>query len=84
MIQARSSTVDFSGLILGFCSAALSYMGFGPEQVSLNLDLARQNIEIIELLVKKTEGNRSDEETELCQEALRDLRQRYVQIVREP
>ena len=84
MLQAQSSIVDFSGLILGFCSAALSYMGYGPEQVSRNLNLARQNIEIIELLIKKTEGNRSPEEDELCQEALRDLRQRFVEVSREP
>ena len=84
MVQAQSATMDFSGLILGFCSAALSYMGYGPEKVSLNLNLARQNIEIIELLVKKTEGNRTPEEDELCQEALRDLRQRFVDITRQP
>ncbi|MCX6129660.1 MAG: DUF1844 domain-containing protein [Proteobacteria bacterium] len=78
MVQVESSTVDFSGLILGFCSAALSYMGFGPEKVSLDLRLAQQNIEIIELLLVKTEGNRTPEEEELCREALRDLRQRYL------
>ena len=43
--------VDFSGLILGFSSAALYYMGLatveGKPAPSKNLPLARQNIDII-------------------------------------
>ncbi len=82
MVQSASSDVDFSGLILGFCSAALSYMGFGPEQVNRNLPLARQNIEIIELLARKTQGNLTPEEDKLCQEVLHDLRIKFVDATR--
>lgn len=82
MMQGSAGEVDFSGLILSFCSAALSYMGFGPEQVTRNLLLARQNIEIIELLAKKTQGNLTPEEDKLCQEVLHDLRLKYVDASR--
>ena len=78
------SEVDFSALVLGFCSAALSYMGFGPEQLSRNLILARQNIEIIELLARKTQGNLSPEEDKLTQEVLHDLRLKFVDATRNP
>ncbi|HYX39427.1 MAG TPA: DUF1844 domain-containing protein [Oligoflexus sp.] len=81
--MANGTEVDFSALILGFCSAALSYMGFGPEKVNRNLMLARQNIEIIELLAKKTAGNLSAEEDKLTQEVLHDLRLKFVDASRE-
>ncbi len=83
MTQDSSSEVDFSALILGFCSAALSYMGFGPEEVRPNLLLARQNIEIIELLARKTQGNLSPEEDKLTQEVLHDLRLKFVDAMRQ-
>lgn len=81
--MANGSDVDFSGLILGFCSAALSYMGFGPEKVNRNLLLAKQNIEIIELLAKKTAGNLTPDEDKLTQEVLHDLRLKFVDASRQ-
>ena len=81
--MTKNSEVDFSGLILGFCSAALSYLGFGPEQVNRNLLLARQNIEIIELLANKTKGNLTPEEEKLIQEVLHDLRLKFVDATRQ-
>jgi hypothetical protein len=81
--MANGSEVDFSGLILGFCSAALSYMGLGPEKVSRNLVLARQNIDILELLASKTKGNLSTDEDKLMQEVLHDLRLKFVEASRQ-
>ena len=70
--------VDFSGLILGFSSAALYYMGAvaANPQESLketNLPLAKQNMRIIKLLADKTKGNLSAEEQSLIQSVLKDL-----------
>lgn len=76
MSEASDNNVDFSGLILGFSSAALSYMGFdmqGSGNGPKNLTLARQNIEIIKLLEKKTKGNLSSQEDELIKSVLNDL-----------
>ena len=76
------NSVDFSGLILGFCSAALSYMGTDPQgsqgRTDKNLVLAKQNIDIIELLRQKTQGNLSADENQMIQQVLTDLRMRYV------
>lgn len=80
--KTQTGEVDFSGLVLGFCSAALSYMGMGPENLGKNLTLARQNIDILSLLQEKTKGNLSDEEKKLLEDVLRDLRLRYVDINR--
>lgn len=83
--QDEESQLDFTGLVLGFCSAALTYMGVsmgGEPGAPKNLALAKQNISIIELLKKKTKGNLSDEEAKLLEQVLTDLRLRYAEAAR--
>ena len=75
--------VDFSQLVLGFSSAALHYLGETHpfEKVDLpvkNLILARQNIDILELLSSKTRGNLLADEEKILAEVLTDLRLKYV------
>ncbi len=76
------NAVEFTGLILGLCSAALSYMGVDPagssSRTDKNLVLAKQNIDIIELLRQKTQGNLTEDEQRLILQVLTDLRMRYV------
>lgn len=80
--KTQAGEVDFSGLVLGFCSAALSYMGLGPEKLGKNLTLAKQNIDILEILAEKTSGNLSAEEQKLLQDVLRDIKLRFVEASR--
>lgn len=79
-----SNPIDFSSLILGFSSAALSYLGYtddGQKKVSqASLDIAAQNIEIISLLKEKTLGNLTAEEAKLTNEILTDLRMKFVEV----
>ena len=72
------NNVEFSGLVLGFCSAALSYMGYGDSSTTENLALAKQNIDILGLLSEKTKGNLSEEEERLLKDALLDLRTKFT------
>ena len=75
--------INYPSLVLGFSSAALAYMGFMPVDdkgtMNVNLDLAKQNIDIISLLQEKTRGNLSDEESQLTDQVLTDLRIKYVE-----
>ncbi len=74
--------VDFSGLILGFSSAALSYLGFGVDGRRggpKSLALAKQNIDIIRLLRDKSDGNLSPEEERLIQDILKDLMFKFAE-----
>lgn len=83
--ETKDNSVDFSGLILGFCSAALSYMGHSSGEmpgVSLNLVLAKQNIEIIEILKAKTKGNLTADEQRLLDQVLTDLRLKFAEAAR--
>lgn len=79
-------TVDFSGLILGFSSAALYYMGECPVEgrpaVPKNLPLARQNIDIMLMLRDKTKGNLSSEEERLLGQLLADLQLKIVEATK--
>jgi hypothetical protein len=79
----QAQSVDFAALILGFSSAALHYMGEavveGRKSGQKNLPLAKQNIEIIELLQAKTKGNLSKDEAELIEQLLHDLRVKFVE-----
>ncbi len=78
-MDSTNAAVDFSGLILGFCSATLSYLGYGDGSVGRNLILARQNIDIIEMLHAKTKGNLNDDEKTLVEEVLIDLKAKFVE-----
>jgi hypothetical protein len=80
---ASPTAVDFSGLILGFSSAALYYLGEntveGRSISSKNLPLAKQNIDIILMLREKTKGNLSADEESLMQQLVADLQLKMVE-----
>ena len=81
--SAYGGKVEFSGLVLGFSSAALHYIGHKTvkdrQLHAKNLPLAKHNIEIIELLREKTVNNLTEEESQLVERILNDLKQKYVQ-----
>ncbi len=85
-IETEQSGFDFSSLILGLSSAALSYLGISTEEgqpsPAKNLDLAAQNIEIISMLKEKTSGNLTLEEAKLIDGVLSDLRMKYVELAK--
>ena len=79
--ETKDNFVEFSGLILGFSSAALSYMGVkheGGVDVPKNLPLAQQNINIIKMLKEKTAGNLDVDEDKLLTQILADLTDRIT------
>jgi hypothetical protein len=75
--------VDFPTLIMSFASAAMIGMGAVPDpmtgQVTRDLAIARQNIEIISLLREKTRGNLTRDEETLLESILYELRMVFVQ-----
>jgi hypothetical protein len=83
--RTNSGTVDFSGLILGFSSAALYYMGEATVEgrpPQKNLPLARQNIEFIRLLQTKTKNNLLPEEDRLIRQLIHDLQLKMIEVSR--
>lgn len=75
---------DFASLLISLGTSALFHLGQAAdpetgEQSEPNLALARQTIDLVEMLQDKTRGNLDDEEQHLLQSLLTDLRMRFVQ-----
>lgn len=84
MSEQENPTLDFSGLILGFSSAALYELGattLDNHRVQTpNLELAMQNIDIIQMLQEKTKGNLTTAESSLLQNVLKELDSKYEEV----
>ncbi len=80
------SSIDYESFLLGLSSAALSYLGIdAPEHEKsskINLELAKQNIDIIALLKEKTKGNLNENEQRLNDQILYDLRLKFSESVK--
>jgi hypothetical protein len=79
--------VDFASFAVSLGTSALYHLGLlaDPETGKpgeRNLDLARQTIDVIEMLQRKTRGNLDQEEQDLLQRLLTDLRMRFVEASR--
>jgi hypothetical protein len=76
--------VDFTTFILSFASTALIQMGAAPDpetnKSDVDLELARQTIDLLGMLREKTRGNLSDEETRIFDAMLYDLRVQFVEF----
>ena len=79
---AELPDIDFSTLVLSLATSAMVHMGLVPDPESgaaeKNLALAHQTIDTIEMLLAKTRGNLSDDETKLLQSVLYELQMSYV------
>ena len=81
--------LDFTTFILSVSSAA--FMGLGVRLGSdpatsapsgegpVDLEMARQNIDLLELLAEKTRGNRTPDEDRLLEQLLFETRLRFVE-----
>jgi len=79
--------IDFATFVLSLSHSALVHMGDAPDpegKRSINLPLARQTIDLLNMLVDKTRGNLSGPEERILGQALYDLRLRYVEVARSP
>ena len=77
------SEINFVTFILSMSASAMLHMGQVPNpetgKSEKNLPLAKQSINIIEMLKEKTKGNLDTEESKLLESVLYDLRMNYVQ-----
>ncbi len=78
--------IDFSTLAFSLATGAFIHLGLAADPVTQkterNLPLAKQNIDILEMLQKKTKGNLSTEEAQLLDNLLAELRLRFVEAAR--
>jgi Domain of unknown function (DUF1844) len=76
--------LDFSSFIVSLASQALWQMGVAapPEGISILVDLeaAKETIDILGMLHQKTSGNLSDSEAKLMENILHELRLSFVRV----
>jgi hypothetical protein len=78
---------DFASLLISLGHSALYHLGLVADPQSgqrgeRNLALARETIDLVEMLQQKTRGNLTPDEERLLDDLLYDLRMRYVEAAR--
>jgi len=80
-----SGLITFSTFILSLNTAALVHLGELPDPLThkkqVNLTLAKQTIDTLEMLKEKTKGNLTIEEEKLLQSILYELKLKYIKLV---
>lgn len=72
---------SFSNLVISIASAAGLKMGLDPNnKEEKNLDIAKYNIDLLDLLKEKTKNNLNKEEKELLDSCVSDLQIQFVNI----
>ena len=82
---ATLPAIDFSTFVMSLSHSVLVHLGDAPDQEgnqAPHLELARQTIDLLALLQEKTRNNLSGPEEQLLEQALTDLRLRYVEVSR--
>jgi hypothetical protein len=83
---AAPQQIDFATLVFSFATSALINMGLAPDpstkKTQKNLDLAKQNIDILVLLKEKTKGNLSTDENALVENLLAEVQLRFVEAAK--
>jgi hypothetical protein len=76
--------IDFSTFVLSLSHSALVHMGDAPnldgQPGGRDLQLARQTIDLLGILQEKTRNNLTGEEERLLDQALYDLRLRFLEV----
>jgi hypothetical protein len=79
--------IDFSTFVISLSAQALAHLGEIPDPVQhavrVDLDAARQVIDILGMLREKTKGNLDSAEDPLLKNILYDLRMKYVERIRD-
>jgi len=81
--HAESRSTDFSGFLISLGTSALIHMGQETHpalgKVEVNLDEAKELIDLLALLEEKTKGNLTEDEKELLTKLLFTLRMKFVE-----
>lgn len=77
--------IDFMTFVTSLSVSALLHLGVMPDpesnQPTVNIPLARQTIDLVEMLREKTLGNLNEDEQQHLDAILYDLKLRFIQRV---
>jgi hypothetical protein len=82
-VRGTAAKPDLQGVFVMFATSALIHLGEASDPGSgerhVDLDAAREVIDVLLLLRDKTAGNRTDQESRFLEQVLYDLQMRFVQ-----
>lgn len=85
--MSQTLPVTFSTLVLSLASSAVMALGLeknpNTDKYEKDLDLARFNIDMLQLLKDKTKNNLDAEEKQFLEQVTSDLQLRYVTATKE-
>mgnify|MGYP000884235557 CR=1 FL=1 len=77
---------NFVTLAMSVASGAAISLGLAPDpqsgKTTLNIEMARFNIDLLEMLSEKTKGNLKKEEDDFMKHVLADLKLKFVEVQR--
>jgi hypothetical protein len=80
----NSLEASFVTLAMSVASSAIMSLGLAPDPQSnkskVDLDMARFNIDLLDMLQLKTKGNLSKEEEDFMTHVLADLKFKFVEV----
>lgn len=75
--------ITFEAFILGLATTTLIHLGYSPDPdtgvEAVDLPAARETLDLLDLLRRKTQGNLTGDEDQLFASLLTDLRMKYVE-----
>jgi len=81
---AEPQAIDFISFVFSLSTSALVQLGLIPDpqtnQTAKNIEQAKQTIDILGMMQEKTKGNLTDEEKQLMDNSLAELRLKYVSL----
>jgi hypothetical protein len=81
--RQRLPKIDFPTFVMSIVGSAYVHLGDAPApdgREERNLLLARQDIDLLDLLQEKTKGNLTGDEERLLSQAITDLHLRFVEV----
>lgn len=82
-MSEQTLEASFSTLALSIASSAMMSLGYAPNpntgETETDLNMAKFNIDLLQLLEEKTKNNLTEEEDKFLKQILSDLRMRYVE-----
>ena len=83
--SAGPRPLDLQGIFVMFATSALMGLGEAADPATrerrIDLEQAREAIDVLLLLRDKTSGNRTEQEDQLLEELVYDLQMRFVRVV---
>lgn len=78
------SSIDFPTFVLSVASAAMMGLGLAPRPDSgkqqVDLEMAKQNIDLLEMIEQKTKNNLTKEEQGLLERVLYEVRTKFLEV----